>query len=427
MEAYETIMSSTRAPFSILPRPVDADGNTVTTTGGADEDRYPLVPEETTIVAIWLQLLNKAGLNPRSVLWNKVKLLEPLVVLGHDAFNELTQAVTAHYEETKTEDEEGMLSSSETHYIAMNHLMYATMSYLALKVKYTEKITRVTDSDSWEEWEDNEEVGGGSVWVQIMSTEWFEPILEATRASATIEENLNKLIEKQQDADSIATRSVAADDDHESGSASAVGSGRLPDLPSDDKAQASEILLILQLYLEFGKKEKSIAKLMQACSKNTRIKQRLLTWNAHNKNDAAFKAMQQHERFDAFITVLIEESDKSRDMDSALIDLQKVKQGSKQHFIKYITELENKLETYLTACAAENVKPEAQHEGRGKVEYMIRNLNSLFKKELARSMRAANMRKDTVTYKWARDECMEIDKMLLENNELSDDSEGRMK
>ena len=29
----------------------------------------------------------------------------------------------------------------------------------------------------------------------------------------------------------------------------------------------------------------------------------------------------------------------------------------------------------------------------------------------------------TVTYKWARDECMEIDKMLLENNELSDDSE----
>ena len=36
--------------------------------------------------------------------------------------------------------------------------------------------------------------------------------------------------------------------------------------------------------------------------------------------------MQQHERFDAFITVLIEESDKSRDMDSALIDLQKVKQ-----------------------------------------------------------------------------------------------------
>ena len=159
MEAYETIMSSTRAPFTILPRPVDADGNTVTTTGGADEDRYPLVPEETTIVAIWLQLLNKAGLNPRSVLWNKVKLLEPLVVLGHDAFNELTQAVTAHYEETKTEDEEGMLSSSETHYIAMNHLMYATMSYLALKVKYTEKITRVTDSDSWEEWEDNEEVG----------------------------------------------------------------------------------------------------------------------------------------------------------------------------------------------------------------------------------------------------------------------------
>ena len=49
----------------------------------------------------------------------------------------------------------------------------------------------------------------------------------------------------------------------------------------------------------------------------------------------------------------------------------------KQHYIKYITELENKLETYLTACAAENVKPEAQHEGRGKVEYMIRNLNAL--------------------------------------------------
>ena len=61
------------------------------------------------IVAVWQQLLNKAGLNPRSVLWNKVKLLEPLVVLGYDAFNELTQVVTAHYEETKTEDEEGML------------------------------------------------------------------------------------------------------------------------------------------------------------------------------------------------------------------------------------------------------------------------------------------------------------------------------
>ena len=101
MEAYEAIMSSTRAPFTILPRPVDADGNTVTTTGGADEDRYPLVPEESMIVAVWQQLLNKAGLNPRSVLWNKVKLLEPLVVLGYDAFNELTQAVTAHYEETK--------------------------------------------------------------------------------------------------------------------------------------------------------------------------------------------------------------------------------------------------------------------------------------------------------------------------------------
>ena len=91
-EAYETIMNSTRAPFSILPRAIDADGNTVTTTGGADEDRYPLVPEETMIVAVWQQLLNKAGHYPRSVLWNKVKLLEPLVVLGYDAFNELTQA-----------------------------------------------------------------------------------------------------------------------------------------------------------------------------------------------------------------------------------------------------------------------------------------------------------------------------------------------
>ena len=323
MEAYEGIMNSTRAPFSILPKPIDEDGNTVTTTGGADDDRYPLVPEEATIVAAWQQLLNKATAYPRSVLWNKVKILEPLAALGYNAFNELIEAVTAHYEETKTEDEEGMLSSSETHYIAMNHLMYSTMSYLALKVKHTEKITRVTDSDAWEEWEDNEEEGGGSAWVQIMSAEWFEPILEATQASATIEENLKKLVERHQDADSIATRSVAADDDHESGSSSTVGSGRLPDLPSDDKAQASEILLILQLYLEFDRKEKSIAKLMQACSKNSRIKQRLLTWNAHNKNDAAFKAMQQHERFDAFITVLIEESDKSRDMDSALIDLQK--------------------------------------------------------------------------------------------------------
>ena len=328
MEAYEGIMNSTRAPFSILPKPIDEDGNTVTTTGGSDDDRYPLVPEEAMIVAAWQQLLNKAAAYPRSVLWNKVKSLEPLVALGYDAFNDLTQAVTAHYEETKTEDEgglseEGMLSSSEPHYIAMNHLMYSAMSYLALKVKHTEKITRVMDSDQWEEWEDNEEEGGGSAWVQIMATEWFEPILEATRASATIEENLKKLVERNQDGDSIATRSVVADDDHESGSSSAVGNGRLPDLPSDDKAHASEILLILQLYLEFGRKEKSIAKLMQACSKNSRIKQRLLTWNAHNKNDEAFKRMQQHERFDAFITVLIEESDKSRDMDSALIDLQK--------------------------------------------------------------------------------------------------------
>ena len=41
MEAYEGIMDSTRAPFSILPKPIDEDGNTVTTTGGADDDRYP--------------------------------------------------------------------------------------------------------------------------------------------------------------------------------------------------------------------------------------------------------------------------------------------------------------------------------------------------------------------------------------------------
>ena len=40
MEAYEGIMNSTRAPFSILPKPIDEDGNTVTTTGGADDDRY---------------------------------------------------------------------------------------------------------------------------------------------------------------------------------------------------------------------------------------------------------------------------------------------------------------------------------------------------------------------------------------------------
>ena len=101
MEDYETIMNSTRAPFSILPRAIDTDGNTVTTTGGADEDRYPLVPEEATIVAAWQQLLNKAGTYPRSVLWNKVKSLEPLVALGYDAFNDLTEAVTAHFEETK--------------------------------------------------------------------------------------------------------------------------------------------------------------------------------------------------------------------------------------------------------------------------------------------------------------------------------------
>ena len=31
MEAYEGIMNSTRAPFSILPKPIDEDGNTVTT------------------------------------------------------------------------------------------------------------------------------------------------------------------------------------------------------------------------------------------------------------------------------------------------------------------------------------------------------------------------------------------------------------
>ena len=28
MEAYEGIMNSTRAPFSILPKPIDEDGNT---------------------------------------------------------------------------------------------------------------------------------------------------------------------------------------------------------------------------------------------------------------------------------------------------------------------------------------------------------------------------------------------------------------
>ena len=91
MEAYEGIMNSTRAPFSILPKPIDEDGNTVTTTGGADDDRYPLVPEEATIVAAWQQLLNKATAYPRSVLWNKVKILEPLAALGYNAFNELTE------------------------------------------------------------------------------------------------------------------------------------------------------------------------------------------------------------------------------------------------------------------------------------------------------------------------------------------------
>ena len=88
MEAYEGIMNSTRAPFSILPRPIDEEGNTVTTTGGADDDRYPLVPEEATIVAAWQQLLNKATAYPRSVLWNKVKILEPLAALGYNAFEQ---------------------------------------------------------------------------------------------------------------------------------------------------------------------------------------------------------------------------------------------------------------------------------------------------------------------------------------------------
>ena len=64
MEAYEGIMNSTRAPFSILPKPIDEDGNTVTTTGGADDDRYPLVPEEAMVVAAWQQLLNKAAAYP---------------------------------------------------------------------------------------------------------------------------------------------------------------------------------------------------------------------------------------------------------------------------------------------------------------------------------------------------------------------------
>ena len=184
MEAYEGIMNSTRAPFSILPKPIDEDGNTVTTTGGADDDRYPLVPEEATIVAAWQQLLNKATAYPRSVLWNKVKILEPLAALGYNAFNELTEAVTAHYEETKTEDEEGMLSSSETHYIAMNHLMYSTMSYLALKVKHTEKITRVTDSDAWEEWEDNEEEGAH--WGQVgTAVKWAIPVTFPNQSQVT--------------------------------------------------------------------------------------------------------------------------------------------------------------------------------------------------------------------------------------------------
>ena len=33
MEDYETIMNSTRAPFSILPRAIDTDGNTVVRCG----------------------------------------------------------------------------------------------------------------------------------------------------------------------------------------------------------------------------------------------------------------------------------------------------------------------------------------------------------------------------------------------------------
>ena len=37
-----------------------------------------------------------------------------------------------------------MLSGSEVHYIPMNHLIYSTMSYLALKVKHTEKAYKMT-------------------------------------------------------------------------------------------------------------------------------------------------------------------------------------------------------------------------------------------------------------------------------------------
>ena len=97
MEDYATVSNHLQAPYMILPMPLDADGITVTTTGAAEADSYPLVPDEATIVATWQLLLAKSATYPRSVLWNKVKNLEPLLTLGYDAFNELIREVTAHY------------------------------------------------------------------------------------------------------------------------------------------------------------------------------------------------------------------------------------------------------------------------------------------------------------------------------------------
>ena len=89
MEAYEAVTNHLRAPYLILPMPLDADGATVTTTGAEEADSYPLVPVEATIVATWQLLLSKSSTYPRAVLWNKVRGLEPLLTLGYEAFNEL--------------------------------------------------------------------------------------------------------------------------------------------------------------------------------------------------------------------------------------------------------------------------------------------------------------------------------------------------
>ena len=78
----------------------------------------------------------------------------------------------AHHDETRTENPEEVNSSSEDHWTAMNHLMCACMAYLSLKLKHAERITRVSDHDAWEEWEDTE-----ASWTDVMSAEWFDQFL----------------------------------------------------------------------------------------------------------------------------------------------------------------------------------------------------------------------------------------------------------